>query len=69
MDFRGAAVVHVEGPLRDVEVVGAHVRQGAAGIFTVIAPRREVIVDARGTQHVVKRARRRRGLISVEFQE
>src|SRR5438270_501021 len=45
--------------LGDVEMVGAHVRQGATGIFAIIAPRREVIVDAGRAQDGVEGAGRR----------
>src|SRR5258708_953829 len=41
MDFGRGAVVHVERPLRDVEVVRSHVGQEAAGVFAIVAPGRE----------------------------
>src|SRR5262245_14379995 len=61
-DLRRAAVVHVEGPLRDVEVVRPHVGQAAAGVLAEVAPAREVPVNAERAQLVVELARRRRAV-------
>src|SRR5262249_32755183 len=60
LDLDRAAAVHAEGPLGDVEVVGAHVGQPAAGVLAVVAPGREVAVDAPGAQRLAVLTPRRR---------
>lgn len=48
LDADGSRGVEVEAPLRDVEVVGAHVGEVSAAVFLVAAPDRVVVVDASG---------------------
>ena len=47
------AAVHLHGPLRDVEVVRAHVGQSATGILAVVPPGREVLVYSLGAKGFV----------------
>src|SRR5581483_5746418 len=51
---------HAEAPLGDVEVVGAPVGHHAAGVFAVVAPVGEVLVDAARAEFRVVRALGRR---------
>src|SRR5262245_5321684 len=53
LDADGAARAGSHGPLCDVEMVRAHVGQTAAGVFAVIAPGREVIVNSLRTEDLV----------------
>ena len=43
VDFDGAALVHAQSPLRDVEVMGAPVGHAAAAEFAMIAPKRKAV--------------------------
>lgn len=52
-DFEGAAFVHAEAPLGDVEVVGAPVGDHATAVFAEGAPVGEVGMDAAGAEHGV----------------
>src|SRR5207248_96766 len=52
-DLARARFVHSQAPLGDIEVVGAPVGHHAAGVFAVVAPRREVVVNAARAEHRV----------------
>src|SRR5262245_7571227 len=54
MDVNWARVVHVERPLRDIEMVSAHIGHLPAGEFLIFTPSRKVIVNRLGAQFVVK---------------
>src|SRR5256885_13331841 len=57
--FRSAAGILVEGPLANVEVVGAPVGDHAAGVLAVLAPVGVVVVHAAGREDGVVAAHRR----------
>src|SRR5208337_4762535 len=44
-DLHRAGTVHAQAPLRDVVMMRPHVGMSAAGVFAVITPRGEMLVD------------------------
>src|SRR5262249_20270179 len=60
MDLGRSAMIHVEGPLSDIEMMRSHVRKKAAGVFAIGAKGWEVIVDADGAVIMMECAGRRR---------
>src|SRR5262249_23855578 len=59
-DLNRAGFIHAEPPLGNVEMVRAPVGHHAPGVFAVVAPVREVAMDATGTEDGIVRPLGRR---------